>query len=116
MRLSPWRAPGRWVLFLALVVSVAAVGCGGGSASVSGDVTYDGKPLPGGDVTFVSTEGRGSNSARLEPNGKYTIPRLSAGTYKVSVVTSTLKPAIGQSKPKNYTPPAGASNPAGYKP
>jgi hypothetical protein len=116
MRLSPRRAPGRWFLSLALAAAVCAAGCGGGSASVSGEVTYDGKPLPGGNITFVSTEGRGGGSATLDPSGKYTIVRLPAGTYRVSVVTSTLKPGIGMTKPKNYAPPAGASNPAGYKP
>jgi len=118
MRRSPWQTPGRWVLFFTLVGSVGVLGCGG-SGSVSGSVTYDGKPLPGGNVAFVSAQGGPTLSATIDSGGNYTIGKIPSGTYKVTVETSSLKPPSLGTKtatPRNYGPPAGAGNPAGYKP
>src|SRR4051794_18548545 len=75
MRRSPWQTPGRWVLFFTLVGSVGVLGCGG-SGSVSGSVTYDGKPLPGGNVAFVSAQGGPTLSATIDSGGNYTIGKI----------------------------------------
>jgi len=59
-------------------VVLAAVGCGGGkTASVSGRVTLDGKPLAGATVNFLPDSkekepGPGS-SAKTDANGNFTL-------------------------------------------
>jgi hypothetical protein len=50
-------------------------GCSGAfqdHAEVSGTVTYQGKPLPGGIITFTSDKGE-QTSATIDENGHYTI-------------------------------------------
>ncbi|MCI0701377.1 MAG: carboxypeptidase-like regulatory domain-containing protein [Planctomycetia bacterium] len=119
-------------LLLAGVVGFA--GCARPVGDVSGKVTYNGKPLKGGSVTFISDEGRHSVSASINEDGTYKVPTLTGGTYKVCVDTSYLKPAPngpggyvgsgGKSAPPPATkgpppksaPPPDAVVPEGYKP
>ena len=56
-------------LFSALTLS-AALGCGGGRATLSGDVSYDGAPVDNGTITFVP-EGKGERVAAPVIDGKY---------------------------------------------
>jgi hypothetical protein len=101
---------GRWVLqtrsvapacglCLALGLLVVAAGCGKDKkkappyAEVSGTVLFHGKPLPGGQVTFVN-EGGFTGSATIDENGKY---KLSAptGTVKIAVDNAMLQTGGG---------------------
>jgi hypothetical protein len=79
---------GSGVLLLA-----AAVGCGGpGKGKVSGRVLLDGKPLPGGRVTFRPADPRqNSVSAELDEQGNYQAD-LPAGEVKVAVDNRELEP------------------------
>jgi hypothetical protein len=81
------------LLFGGLVFLVS--GCSRPVGSVTGKVTYQGKPLKGGTVSFASTEGRQSFSASIADDGSYTIPNLVGGSYKVCVETESLKPPPG---------------------
>lgn len=64
------------LLALPLILSIA--GCGGGdgpNVHLSGVVTYDGKPIPQGQIMFApnTTKGNsGPGSAAVIENGKYT--------------------------------------------
>jgi hypothetical protein len=69
--------------FLSAVV-LSAAGCGGSSetVSVSGQVSYQGEPVPGGAITFFPAAGRpviaaisdgGEYSAELRPHGEYVV-------------------------------------------
>jgi hypothetical protein len=105
-------------------LAVLLTGCGRPVGSLSGKVTYQNKPLKGGSVAFVSTDGGRSFSAALSEEGVYTIPDLQGGEYKVCVETDSHKP------PKQYGggfndrppakgkfgPPPGAPVPEGYTP
>lgn len=79
------------VLLLALVP--LAAGCGGGSGAdkgvtVTGTVTFDGKPLPAGQVVF---EIPGSNEQRvggITEGGKFEIKEVPVGKVKAAVRTS----------------------------
>ena len=66
-------------------------GCTRSPATITGKVTYNSLPLKGGSVTFVSSEGRASNSAQIGEDGSYTLS-IAAGKFKVTVDTSSLKP------------------------
>ena len=101
---------------------VAAVGCGGSPATLTGKVTYNGKNLKGGNVTLVPEGGGASFTGPIQEDGTYTIQARS-GSYKVCVETSSLKPPAsqgpmyGRQKPKNVKnqPPPGANVPEGYQ-
>ena len=65
-------------------------GCGNGQVSVKGTVQFpDGKPLPRGDVQFLTPTFVGSG--RIQPDGTYVIGSLKEadglpkGTYKITV-------------------------------
>jgi len=80
----------RNILVFSLFLAVCGLGCGGlggGSTgyNVGGKVTYeDGKPVPGGDVTFTS--GRRTITGSIIGGGSYSMSeRVPSGTYKVSV-------------------------------
>lgn len=71
-------------LTLALPLLLLTAGCSS-NGSVSGTVTFDGKPMPGGTVTFVG-EGGGGGSAQINAkDGTYEITKLPKGKMKVSV-------------------------------
>ena len=63
------------MLFMFAAAALAATGCGDSGpemARVSGTVTYQGKPVPKGTVSFVSPEpGRRNATGNLDANGYY---------------------------------------------
>jgi hypothetical protein len=76
---------------LLTLVPLAATGCGGGTGTVSGQVLFQGKPLPGGVVIFRSVDtSLNPVSATLDADGKYeaTVP---VGEVKVTVDNRSLK-------------------------
>lgn len=107
--------------------AILLTGCGGGEGSVTGKVTYQSKPLKGGTVAFISTEGHPSGTANIKEDGSYEVPKLMAGNYKVIVDTESLLPQRGAGTygkgggsavpkdSKTVGPPPGAKIPDGYK-
>ncbi len=73
-----------WSLWVAAVVG-CFVGCGKGDVGVTvqGTVTYRGKPLDHGMVTFVSS-GNSPVGGKIQPDGTYQC-ELPAGEYQVAV-------------------------------
>jgi len=64
------------------------VGCGGGGADtgeLSGSVTYDGKPVGEGSITFIATDGKSPTAGGAIKDGKYTATKVPVGTSKVSI-------------------------------
>src|SRR5439155_18825300 len=54
LSMTPLRFDRRWIVSqvaLLLILTLAA-GCGNGEGKVSGKVLYNGKPVPGGRITF----------------------------------------------------------------
>jgi len=86
-------------------------GCGSGTATVSGKVSYNGKVLKGGNVTFVSSEGKPTVSTSIKEDGTYTLV-VPVGPGKICVETQSLNPA-GKSKSMKYSPPPGQQAPEG---
>ncbi len=113
--------------FVLVAATLALTGCSKPVGTVSGKVIYQGKPLKGGSVSFVSTEGGQSFAAGLNDDGTYSIPKILGGAYKVCVETDSQKPAkdtaavAGSSQPvipkgAKFEPPPGAAIPEGYTP
>jgi hypothetical protein len=68
------------------VALLALAGCFGGKGEVSGIVTFDGKPLPGGMVTFIPANGK-PESSRIGEDGAYRVTNVPAGRVQIKVVT-----------------------------
>ena len=81
-----------------LVGSSLAAGCGSGdgpAAEVSGTVTYDGKPVEEGGISFVAADGSAPGGGGVIKGGKYTATRVPIGNTKVSI---TAVKVVGQKK------------------
>jgi hypothetical protein len=75
-----------WVVVLAASAAGLVVGCGGGggpSATVSGEVLVDGKPLEDGNITFTGPSGK-INAGPIS-NGRYEGVKAEPGLNKVSL-------------------------------
>lgn len=66
-----------------------AAGCGsdsgGADASVTGSVTFKGKPVANGTVSFSPQEGKGPGAEAAIADGKYSISKAASGKNKVVV-------------------------------
>jgi len=88
-------------ILLLVSASFCVTGCGGSGVTVDGQVTKGGTAYSITDGEGVSINIRGADksfSATAEPNGKFRIPDVAAGSYKVEV---TLYPKAGS---KNTMP------------
>jgi hypothetical protein len=93
---------GSCLLFILLFGLV--LGCGSSKAApaqVSGKVSYNGQPVPGGTVVFYSSAG--VYSAAINTDGTYTAADLPEGEMVVTVDTESLNP---DRKTAAYTPSA----------
>jgi hypothetical protein len=104
----------RWLAVVGLVALPLAcvAGCGDSVGTVSGRVTYQSKPVPGGLITFRPTEpGRNPASARLDEQGRFEVT-VPAGDVVVTVDNQELKETA---KGLSIAPPPGAKIPQGEK-
>jgi hypothetical protein len=85
----------------AALLLLFAAACGGGTATISGTVTYKGEPLTAGYVAFYDTNGQ-TASGRIEADGHYTVYKAPVGELKAAVFTVdlTAKPPVGFTKKK----------------
>ncbi len=90
MKLSHKIVSAAFLVFSMTVVS----GCGGGAkfSSVSGIVTYQGNPLKGGTLTFIS-DSSGTYKCQIVEGGSYSITDIPLDTYGVTIDTDSLNPA-----------------------
>jgi hypothetical protein len=81
--------------FVAFVVfsTLALAGCGGGKGDVSGQVKFNGEPLPSGRVTFVCQGGAKEVFSGEILKGKYIISGIPVGPVKIMVETFEPAPA-----------------------
>jgi hypothetical protein len=85
--MRPARRPIRLGFVAPLLLVLPLGGCGGGSASatlgttvpVKGQVTYKGKPLAGGNLTFEPEDGGREASGGIEADGSYTLSTFRQG-------------------------------------
>jgi hypothetical protein len=81
------------MLFVLVPVSAlcfSAAGCGGGASDaperypVSGTVTFDGQPVPEGEIVFIPTSETGRPDAAKIENGAFSL-QATAGPKKVQI-------------------------------
>jgi len=101
---------GRLAAFVsALVVASTSPGCGPSGpemARVSGTVTYEGKPVPLGTVSFVAKDANGRNATgAIQSDGSYTLQTekpgdgAQVGEYAVTI-SATEAPLLDYIPPK----------------
>jgi hypothetical protein len=89
---------GRWRWLPAIVLLVAACGCGSGRAMVSGKVTYNDKPVTYGSVTVLGPDDKAASGV-INPDGTYTVEGLTPGEARFGVISRD--PAKGRSPHKD---------------
>ncbi len=79
----------RMAVLLGLLACVSwYVGCGSSApptGSVSGKVTYNGKPLTTGVVTFINEKAGSGASGDINASGDYRIALIRTGEYNVAI-------------------------------
>lgn len=106
------------VLILAAVVAWGVTGCGPARPATlpaTGEVTYNGQPVSGAQVMFLSPDGRPAN-ATTDAAGKFTLTTFEEGdgalpgTHQVTINKHTTLP----STPENPYPQSKNELPARY--
>jgi hypothetical protein len=101
----------RWAA-AALLLALAA-GCGG-PRTVSGTVSYNGKPLTRGQISFVGSGGK-SASGTINADGTYVVTDVPAGEVTATVVSYYVE---GEAKfgltPLKSAPPMKSAIPTKY--
>jgi hypothetical protein len=94
----------------ALILASVSFGCGGQkTAKISGKVLFQGRPLPGGLVTFYPMEGQSNPaSAIIGEDGSYSVHNAPVGNVRITVSNLALKkgevPPIGMNgAPATFT-------------
>jgi hypothetical protein len=109
-------------LGLGVAVLLLAAGCGEPKGNVSGQVRYEGKPLPDGKITFLCEGGSKPVVSAHIQDGKYEVKGAAAGPVKITVATYppgqqvAPPPGMGGMKPPERQPPAPAPRPDSYWP
>src|SRR5438045_892164 len=77
---------GQWISgLLCASLLVSACGCGG-TATVSGKVSYQGRPVTYGSVIFLGDDNK-ARSGVIEPDGSYTVEKVFPGEALVGVIS-----------------------------
>jgi hypothetical protein len=91
---------------------VALIGCSGGApkdesrTQVSGQITFNGKPLPAGNLTFKLKDSPLATQVSIKAEGRYLTDRVPIGPNMVSVETESLQygsPSLYTAIPAKYT-------------
>ena len=67
-------------------VVVGTVGCNANTASVSGTVTYDGRPVDHGSIAFLPADGAGPTAGGEIVDGRYNVNNVTPGAKIVQVI------------------------------
>jgi hypothetical protein len=90
----------------ALLLLGVVVGCGPGRGTVSGQVKFKGRPLPGGQIAFIPADPKQPPVfGSLDENGRYELT-VAAGNVKISVDNRELAPPpeTGKGLPEGLPP------------
>ena len=96
------------VYLVGIVCALATLGgCGKKSGTISGKVTFEGKPLQFGSVIFVAADGK-TTTAGIAKDGTYTSEKIEYGKFSVAVISP-------DPNPPNFTDklPPGVKHPSG---
>lgn len=73
-------------LLLAGAVCLVACGCGDGTATVTGRITFNGEPVSRGSITLVPTDGKGQPAGANVENGSYSMKGVAPGEKTVQIM------------------------------
>jgi len=76
----------RAVAFVLTAAAGLLPGCGSATATVSGEVTLDGRPVGSGYITFTPEDGKGPDAGGPIVDGRYSVSGLPAGPKVVKVM------------------------------
>jgi hypothetical protein len=98
-----WQQVFRKIRKTSLLLPVLLAGvCGCDSrATVTGKVSYQGRPVTYGSVTFLSAD-KTARSGVIEPDGSYTVEGVPPGTAKIAVISRD--PSKGRSIVRAHKP------------
>jgi hypothetical protein len=82
------------LLCLAILAAAAQARPAKKTGTIMGKVTYKGKPLPGGTVTFHPAKGKAITGI-IQPDGTYAVKDVPLGPAKVAIETESVKPKPG---------------------
>jgi hypothetical protein len=111
--MRPWIVTARVSVMGLLVL---ALGCGKSihstdHAEVTGKVTYNGQPVTGGSISFVSQEeGAFANNGRIDESGNYKI-NSPVGPVKITIDNRVLRTGIREQAMKGAGPRPGQPDP-----
>ena len=90
---------------LLILGALAVAGCGNQTGSVSGKISYHGKPVVTGSVVLVNEETLAPFQDSIRPDGTYHIGNVPYGVYKVAVHSADpgRRPDISRPVPDNLT-------------
>lgn len=91
----------RAVFALACLVTIS--GCGKGHSTVAGRVTFDGKPVPDGAISFDPTDGQSPSAGGMIQGGDFRIDRIAPGK---KIVRITAQRKTGRKVPLSTIMPA----------
>lgn len=104
----------------AIGLCLAAAGCGGGPPrplAVRGQVTYQGRPLARGTVTFIPAEPGPPATGQIQPDGQYTLSTFRPGDGALPGRYTVMVIAVGDTVgrlPDEGNPPAALLIPRKY--
>jgi hypothetical protein len=89
-------------LLVVLLLLFSASGCAEKKGDVSGQVTFNGSPLPAGKITFLCEGGDKPVFSANIRDGRYEIKGMPAGPVKITV--ATYKPTKAVDRPPGMGP------------
>ncbi len=90
------------LIAIVAVPAVTVCGCTGDRvATVSGTITFKGKPMPGGTITFVSEDRTKQEMVAISANGTYTASRVPWGNVLIGIQPVAKKLAVENKAPKD---------------
>ena len=69
-----------------VLLFVALSGCGDGTATLSGTVTYKGRPVTSGSIIVLNGDGT-ARSGVIQPDATYTVAGVKLGRVKIGVLS-----------------------------
>jgi hypothetical protein len=102
----------RGALLAALLLTTAA-GCSGSTGSVSGQVTFQGQPVPAGTIAFVHDEDGKTVSGSIQ-NGSYSVDKVPTGPCTILVVSAPPPKGMWNPQKNEMVGGSAAANQARY--
>jgi hypothetical protein len=92
-----------------LLLALLAGACGGGTGNVSGKVTFGGRRVPTGTITFFHGTNK-TTSSPINPDGTYAVSNIRTGTAKVAIAMPMAIDFVGPTGGRTSLAPALPAN------